>query len=87
MERSIRRHRSSRLLLHRTELLALDLRFRHRRMDLLLRHQRRDTTAHSQRRFRRQLMGYRYPATILQDRVNLHFTGCDLVRDKVQRHE
>jgi hypothetical protein len=87
MEGPIRRHRRTRLLLYRTKLLALNLCIRNRRMDLLLRYQRRYTTAHSQCWIRGQLLGYCYSAVILQDCVDLHVFGCDMVCDKVQRSE
>jgi len=87
MEGSIRRHRRACLLLHWTQLLAVDFRLCYRGMDLLLRHQRRYTSAHPERRVRRQRMGHCHPTAVLQDCINLHISGCDMVRDKIQRHE
>jgi hypothetical protein len=83
MEGPIGWHRRARLLLHWTKFLAIHLCLCYRGLDLLLRHQCRHTTAHSQRWVRGQLMGYRYSTTVLQNRVNLHIIGCDLVRDQV----
>jgi len=56
-------------------------------MDLLFCHQRRYTPANLERWIRRQRMGYCHPATVLQDRIDLHFASGNVVCDEVQRHE